>query len=185
MKKVLLSLVLIVGFGGYAFWSSRNSAPTEPAIIPAVTTSEPITTPEPVATPPVTTTGSTPTPPPKPVTTTPSPVPAPTPTPTPTPTPAPKGQYVDGTYTGEATGSIFGIVQVAAVVSGGKLSDVKFLQFPNDRENSIRISNESLPILKSEAIAAQSAKVDIVSGATQTSEAFSQSLSVALQAAKS
>lgn len=99
---------------------------------------------------------------------------------------APKSaSFIDGAYTGAATGSIYGIIQVAAVIRAGKLSDVQFLQFPSDRAHSIEVSNYSLPILRSEAIAAQSAEVDIVSGATQTSEAFRESLVSALRKARS
>lgn len=93
-------------------------------------------------------------------------------------------QYKDGQYSGKNADTIFGKVQVAAVISGGKLTDVKFLQFPNDRPNSTKISDYSLPILKTEAIAAQSAKIDIISGATQTSEGFMISLASALAQAK-
>ncbi len=102
----------------------------------------------------------------------------------PTTTQTQQAFYKDGEYTGKDTDTIFGKVQVAAVISGGKLVDVKFLHFPNDRTTSINISNTSLPLLKNEAIIAQSANVDIVSGATQTSEGFSQSLAAALALAK-
>ena len=71
-----------------------------------------------------------------------------------------------------------------AVIAGGKLTDVIFLQFPNDRQTSIDISNHSLPILKQEAITAQSAQVNSVSGATQTAEGFNISLASALALAK-
>ena len=72
-----------------------------------------------------------------------------------------------------------------AVISGGKLTDVVFLQYPTDRGTSARISQTSMPVLKSEAISAQSANVSIVSGATQTSQAFTESLNVALTQAQS
>lgn len=89
-------------------------------------------------------------------------------------------RYKDGTYTGPVTDAFYGPLQVQLVISGGKISDVKYVQFPNDRERTIEISNRALPILKSEAITAQSANVDIVSGATQTSDAFIQSLKAIL-----
>ena len=114
--------------------------------------------------------------------------PTPTPTPTATPTPAPaasaSGLYTDGSYTGTAADAYYGMVQVRASVSGGKLTDVAFLQFPNDRSTSREISAQATPLLKNEAIQIQSANVDIISGATDTSLAFRQSLASALAQAK-
>ncbi|OGZ68616.1 MAG: hypothetical protein A3D35_01170 [Candidatus Staskawiczbacteria bacterium RIFCSPHIGHO2_02_FULL_34_9] len=83
-------------------------------------------------------------------------------------------------YIGDLVDAFYGPMQVEAVISSGKLTDIKLLQYPNDRGNTIRISDESLPVLKSEAIQKQTANVDIVSGATQTSEAFMKSLASAL-----
>ncbi len=106
------------------------------------------------------------------------------PTVAPVPVTKPKGQYINGTYTGSAVDAYYGIVQVSAVVKGGKLAKISLLQYPNDREQSQEISNRSFPILESEAIQSQSAQVDGVSGATQTSDAFTQSLGTALAKAK-
>jgi uncharacterized protein with FMN-binding domain len=72
-------------------------------------------------------------------------------------------------------------VQVQIAMSGGKVLDVQALQLPSDRSRSARISQYSAPILRSEAIQAQSARVDIVSGATYTSRAYAQSLASALK----
>lgn len=119
---------------------------------------------------------------------TPAPAPSPTPTtPAPTPNPAPtpvSAKYKNGTYLGPTANSIYGPVQVSATISGGKLTTVTVLQYPKDRANSAEISSRSLPILQSEAVQSQSATVDIVSGATQTSEAFTQSLASALASAQ-
>jgi uncharacterized protein with FMN-binding domain len=93
---------------------------------------------------------------------------------------APQGQYADGTYTGAAENAYYGTVQVQAVVSGGKLADVQFLQHPYTHANSVFINDQAMPLLTKEALAAQSAQVDGVSGATFTSEAFKQSLASAL-----
>ncbi len=144
-----------------------------------VSTPTPVPTPTPVAMPPKKTT---PTPVPTP---TPTPTPAPTPAPTPTPPPQPKGLYVDGTYTGSVADAYYGNVQVQAVVSGGKLTDVQFLQYPNTHSTSVYINSQAMPYLTQEAIQSQSANVDIVSGATDTSMAFQQSLAAALAQAKS
>ena len=113
-----------------------------------------------------------------------SPVPLRAPIPPPVvtkPAPAPKAAiYKDGTFTGKVADAYFGNLQVRAVISRGKLSDVKFLEYPNDQPQTLEISNRSMPKLKSEAISSQSAKVDIISGATQTCEAFNESLADAL-----
>jgi uncharacterized protein with FMN-binding domain len=94
-------------------------------------------------------------------------------------------KYKDGQYTGSSEDAFYGFVQVLAVISGGKLTDVQFLQYPNDRSTSIQINSQAIPYLKQEAIQAQSANVNIVSGATDTSQAFIQSLSSALSQASS
>jgi uncharacterized protein with FMN-binding domain len=56
--------------------------------------------------------------------------------------------------------------------------------YPNHTDRSVYINSQALPILKSEALRAQSAAVDMVSGATDTSEAFAQSLQSAILKAK-
>lgn len=92
--------------------------------------------------------------------------------------------YKDGTYTGSEADAFYGYIQVKVTVSNGQLTDVTFLQYPNDRRDSIEINSQAMPILKQQAIKAQSAQVDGVSGATDTSQAFIQSLSSALSRAK-
>lgn len=92
--------------------------------------------------------------------------------------------YRDGTYVGASVDVYYGNVQVKAIVSGGRLSDVLFMDYPKDRSTSLAIANYAMPILKSEAIAAQSANVDGVSGATHTSGGFVESLGGALAQAK-
>lgn len=92
--------------------------------------------------------------------------------------------YKDGVYTGQVADAFYGDLQVKAVVSKGKISDVQFLKYPNDRGESIQINTQAMPYLKAEAIAAQSAQVDIVTGATQTSEAFRVTLGSALAQAQ-
>lgn len=93
-------------------------------------------------------------------------------------------QYKDGTYTGKSITFFYGKFQVAAVISGGKITDIKFLNYPQDRSTSIQINTEAIPTLKSEAIASQSASVNIISGATDSTVAFGQSLDSALAQAK-
>ncbi|GAC1456897.1 MAG: hypothetical protein PVS3B3_27220 [Ktedonobacteraceae bacterium] len=92
--------------------------------------------------------------------------------------------YKDGSYTGSVADAQWGNIQVRATVQGGKLTNVQFLQYPNDRNRSIEINTYADPQLASEAIQAQSANVDVVSGATDSSDAFIQSLTDALSQAK-
>lgn len=93
------------------------------------------------------------------------------------------GKYKNGSYTGSSADAFYGLVQVKAIIIGGKITDVQFLNYPQDNGSSLSRSNYAMPILKSEAIQAQSANVNIVSGATETSRAFIQSLSSALSQA--
>jgi uncharacterized protein with FMN-binding domain len=92
--------------------------------------------------------------------------------------------YKNGNYNGNVTDAFYGNIQVAAKIENGKLTQVDILQYPNDRNRSIAINSRALPILQSEAIQAQSSTVDIVSGATDTSNAFISSLDSALSQAK-
>ncbi len=117
--------------------------------------------------------------------TTPIPVSTPISTPTPvvpkkTPPPVTKNKYKDGTFTGDVVDAYYGNAQVAAVISNGKIVDVQFLQYPSDRQTSTRISQKAMPIFKSEVISAQSAQVNIISGATQISQGFVSSMQTAL-----
>jgi uncharacterized protein with FMN-binding domain len=99
-------------------------------------------------------------------------------------TPTPGSFYRDGSYTGSVADAQWGVVQVKAIITNGKITDVQFLQYPNDRSRSIYINSIADPQLTSEAIQAQSANVDIVTGATDSSLAFMQSLSDALSQAQ-
>lgn len=97
--------------------------------------------------------------------------------------PAPAG-IVDGTYAGQTSSNRFGNVQVQVVYSGGQISDVQILQYPNGDRRSLRISQIALPTLISESISAQSGEVNTVSGATYTSKSYKKSLQSAIDAAK-
>jgi uncharacterized protein with FMN-binding domain len=95
-----------------------------------------------------------------------------------------QGQYKDGTFTGPTTNAYYGQVQVQVVINGGKISAVTFLNYPQDRRTSQRINAYAVPQLQTEAVQAQTAKVNVVSGATLTSQAFMASLQSALNSAK-
>lgn len=93
-------------------------------------------------------------------------------------------QYKDGTYTGSVADAYYGNVQVAVVISGGKITAVNFLQYPNTHSTSMMINQQVMPYLQQEAIQAQSSNVQIISGATFTSQAFAQSLDSVLTQVK-
>lgn len=103
---------------------------------------------------------------------------------TPSATAVPGSRYKDGSFTGSVADAQWGYIQVKAIIQGGKITDVQFLQYPNERSRSIDINSYADPQLTQEAIAAQSAQVDTVTGATDTSDAFIQSLSDALTQAQ-
>jgi uncharacterized protein with FMN-binding domain len=98
-----------------------------------------------------------------------------------TPTPTPAGLYKNGTFTGSVQDASYGNMQVQAVISGGKLTDVIFLQYPNDNRTSQYVNGQALPMLKQEAIQAQSANINMISA---SSPAFQASLADALAQAK-
>jgi uncharacterized protein with FMN-binding domain len=76
----------------------------------------------------------------------------------------------------------WGPVQVTIVVQGKKLVDVKATA-PMERARSNYINSQALPWLRQEALQAQSANIDLIGGATLTSEAYAQSLQAALDQA--
>jgi uncharacterized protein with FMN-binding domain len=92
-------------------------------------------------------------------------------------------QYKDGTYTGSVDNAFYGNVQVSATIQSGKITAVNFLQYPDESPNSLYVNTSAIPYLKQEAIKAQSSNVNVVTGATYTSQAFVQSLSSALSQA--
>ncbi len=103
---------------------------------------------------------------------------------TPTPAPAAGATYRDGTVTGAAVGTRWGLVQVRVTIAGGVIADVTALQLPDGDRHSSQLSQRAEPQLRSSALAAQGANVDIVSGATYTSMAYAQSLQAALDSAR-
>ena len=98
-----------------------------------------------------------------------------------TPTPTPRG--ASGAFTGQDVPNRFGDVQVQVIVANGRITDVKALQLPSDRAQSAYISQVAGPMLRTEALQAQSARIDVISGATYTSGSYAQSLESALQQA--
>ena len=191
MKKFFLSTLIIATFVFYVFLQ-RGKSPELAALptpVVAVNTNSssslldvPVasnTTPGPASPPDPTPTTPVATPQPKPT-------PAPTPAPIATPPPSPKNNsiYADGAYVGNSADAYYGNIQVKAIIQNGRITDVQFLDYPHDRRTSQMINSQAMPYLTSEAIQAQSAQVDIVSGATDSSMAFIQSLTSALAKAR-
>lgn len=165
MKKLLLSLGVIVSFALYSLHQQNEKTDVSlvlPTIQPTATSGLLPTTV------PVTSSSS-------------SSGPKPTNIPTPK---ISRGKYKDGTFTGSVADAFYGNIQVQTVIQNGKITDIKFLQYPNDRGTSVEINSQAMPYLTQEAIAAQSSQVDIISGATDSSRAFVESLASALSQAQ-
>ncbi|WP_405090544.1 FMN-binding protein [Micromonospora sp. NBC_01392] len=88
-----------------------------------------------------------------------------------------------GTATGSVAQTRWGPVQVKITVSGGKITDVTAVQVPDGNRRDQEINDYAVPILRQEALAAQSARIDSVSGATVTSDGYRESLQSAIDAA--
>ena len=84
------------------------------------------------------------------------------------------------TSTGAAGQTQWGPVQVEVTVEGGTLTAVNAVSYPDSDPKSSQISAVAIPSLEQQAMTAQSAQVDGVSGASYTSAAFAESLQSAL-----
>ena len=109
--------------------------------------------------------------------------PSATSTPTESNTSASTSALADGTYTGSAVNTRYGPVQVQITVSGGLITDVQAVDYPDGNGRDRQINARAIPILVSETLDAQSAEIDFVSGATYTSDGYQQSLQSALDEA--
>jgi uncharacterized protein with FMN-binding domain len=85
--------------------------------------------------------------------------------------------------TGSPIDTQYGVVQVRVTVRGRRIVSIASLALPFDRSRSQEISQIAGPLLRSEALKAQSARIDVVSGATYTSNGYAQSLQSALDRA--
>ena len=84
-----------------------------------------------------------------------------------------------GTYQGPAVQQPYGAVQAAVTIKGGKIISVA-ASAPQDNSMSASINSQAIPLLRQETLQAQSANVNVISGATLTSRAYVQSLQSAL-----
>ncbi|MFG2379213.1 FMN-binding protein [Streptomyces sp. NPDC048504] len=87
------------------------------------------------------------------------------------------------TVTGETAQTRWGPVQVKITLKNGRITDVTAVQSPSDNPRDQEINSYALPELRREVLAAQSASIDTVSGATYTSDGYRQSLQSALDSA--
>ena len=87
------------------------------------------------------------------------------------------------TVTGSVASTRWGPVQVSITVTDGKITAVDVPQYPTGNGKDRQINASALPILTKETLSAQSADIDMVSGATVTSEGYVQSLQSALDQA--
>lgn len=112
--------------------------------------------------------------------TTPATDPAGTTDPATTPAPAAPATSDAVTVVGDAVQTRYGAVQVSVTFAGSDITAVEALQSPGGHRESQAINAYALPILAQEAVAADSASIDAVTGATVTSGAYRQSLQSAI-----
>ncbi|MFJ6536141.1 FMN-binding protein [Paenarthrobacter sp. NPDC091711] len=93
------------------------------------------------------------------------------------------GSTTPATYDGASVQTRFGTVQVQVTIQDGKITEVTPLQLTDAERKSAQISSRAAPVLRSEVLQAQSAKVQTIGGATVTSDAYLTSLQAALDAA--
>jgi len=86
-------------------------------------------------------------------------------------------------FKGAVEESPYGPTQVEATLDGKKIVDVTVLQHTDDGTMSQQIDSNALPQLAKEALSAQSAKIDAVTGASYTSAGYIKSLQSALDEA--
>lgn len=163
MKKILLSIFTILSFGGYVLMqrqTTNNTQISQARVVSDASVNTPTPTPS-VAIPPG---------------------PSPAATTTPSPKPMMKimtqmnSKFKNGTFTSSSVDASYGNVQIRTIFKNDKISQIEFIDYPQDRNHSLELSSYAMPQLKSEAIQSQNANVDIVSGATLTSLAFRQAL---------
>ncbi|MFE4358807.1 FMN-binding protein [Kitasatospora sp. NPDC056800] len=85
---------------------------------------------------------------------------------------------------GDTVNTRYGPVQVQVTLAGSRITAVDVVKYPNSERRDREINSSALPVLNQEAISAQSAAIDVVSGATYTSDGYVRSLQSALDRAK-
>jgi uncharacterized protein with FMN-binding domain len=87
------------------------------------------------------------------------------------------------TVTGSSADTRWGPVQVQVTVENGTITDVTVVDYPTENGKDRQINARAIPVLVQETLDAQSADIDMVSGATVTSEGYLESLQAALDGA--
>jgi uncharacterized protein with FMN-binding domain len=158
-RAVPAVIITAVGLGALASFRSTPAAPAKSRVAAVAPATVPTTAPPgPTSSPPASTAPKTATP----------------------KTATPKTAGATRSLTGDPFDNRYGTVQVRVTVQGRTITDVTMIQMPDSHERSLEISQEAEPLLQQEALQAQSAQIDIVSGATYTSEGYAQSLQSAL-----
>jgi uncharacterized protein with FMN-binding domain len=85
--------------------------------------------------------------------------------------------------TGSGASTRYGPVQVQVTVTNGQITSVDAVEYPTQSGRDRQINARAVPELNQEAVTAQSAKIDMVSGATYTSTGYITSLQSALNKA--
>src|SRR3954466_1783391 len=96
---------------------------------------------------------------------------------------SPSSSATSGTVTGTAADTRWGAVQVQITIASGAITNVSVVQYPNSDGKDQEINARAMPILIQETLEAQSADIDMVSGATYTSDGYLTSLQSALDQA--
>ena len=104
-------------------------------------------------------------------------------TPKATHAPAGNGPQATRVVTGPVAQTQWGPVQVQLTVSGGKITKVHVPVYPNGSGIDQQINAYALPRLVQETLSAQSAQIQMISGATVTSGGYLQSLQGAINQA--
>jgi uncharacterized protein with FMN-binding domain len=89
----------------------------------------------------------------------------------------------DGTFDGRQIRTRYGTMQVRTTIAGGKITDIVPLKLTDVGSLSGEIDRQAVPMLRSEVLSSQSAKVHTIAGATYTSQGYLSSLQAALDAA--
>lgn len=84
------------------------------------------------------------------------------------------------TVTGDSIDTRWGPVQVKITVTGGKITSATAVDYPTSNGRDQEINSYAVPTLEQETVAAGNASIDMVSGATYTSEGYISSLQSAL-----
>ncbi len=169
MRRAIPSLVAtVIGLVALASFKSSPGLPGKSASAHSVTSRGP------AATAPPTTGGSAPTSGAGPTTNPSAPV---------GPTTPPTAAGTTRTVTGDPFDNPYGTVQVQVTLQGSRITNVTPLQMPTDRQRSAEISQQAAPLLLQEVLQAQSAQIDLIGGASYTSQAYAQSLQSALDKA--